>query len=110
MHITKVKLRNFRNYDNQEIDFYKNVNVFYGDNAQGKTNILEAIFVCALGKSFRTNIDKELINIENDFSKIEVEYVNKDREGKIRLELKDKKNFFINDIKVNKISDILGKI
>ena len=44
MHINKVELHNFRNYENQEIKFKKNINVFYGDNAQGKTNILEAIF------------------------------------------------------------------
>ena len=46
MHINKVELHNFRNYENQEIKLKKNINVFYGDNAQGKTNILEAIFLC----------------------------------------------------------------
>ena len=55
MYINKVKLENFRNYENQEIEFDKNVNIIYGDNAQGKTNILESIFICSLGKSFRTN-------------------------------------------------------
>ena len=60
MWIKKIKINNFRNYKNQEIDLGKNVNIFYGDNAQGKTNIIESIFVCSLGKSFRTNKDKEL--------------------------------------------------
>jgi len=110
MYIKKIRLENFRNYYLQEIEFNSKINNIFGDNAQGKTNILEAIFICGLGKSFRTNIDKELINIEKDFLKIEVEYKNKNREEKIRLELKEKKDFFINDIKVNKISDILGKI
>ena len=48
MYIKKVKLENFRNYENEEIEFDKNVNIIYGDNAQGKTNILEAIFICSL--------------------------------------------------------------
>jgi AAA15 family ATPase/GTPase len=61
MNITKIKLTNFRNYDEQEIELNKNINVFYGDNAQGKTNIIESIFLCSIGKSFRTSKDKELI-------------------------------------------------
>ena len=110
MYIKKVKLENFRNYETSEIIFNKNLNNIFGDNAQGKTNILEAIFICGLGKSFRTNQDKELININKEFAKVEVEYLKKDREGKIKLELNQKKDFFINDIKVKKVSDILGKI
>lgn len=110
MYIKKVKLENFRNYETEEIIFNKNINNIFGDNAQGKTNILEAIFICGLGKSFRTNQDKELININKDYSNVEIEYYKKDREGKIKLELNQKKDFFINDIKVKKVSDILGKI
>lgn len=110
MYIKKVKLENFRNYETEEIIFNKNINNIFGDNAQGKTNILEAIFICGLGKSFRTNQDKELININKNYSNVEIEYFKKDREGKIKLELNQKKDFFINDIKVKKISDILGKI
>ena len=110
MYIKKVKLESFRNYEKQEIIFNKNINNIFGDNAQGKTNILEAIFICGLGKSFRTNQDKELININKDYSNVEIEYFKKDREGKIKLELNQKKDFFINDIKVKKVSDILGKI
>ena len=110
MYIKKIKLENFRNYEKQEIIFNKNINNIFGDNAQGKTNILEAIFICGLGKSFRTNQDKELININKDYSNVEIEYYKKDREGKIKLELNQKKDFFINDIKVKKVSDILGKI
>ena len=82
MYIKKIKLENFRNYYLQEIEFNSKINNIFGDNAQGKTNILEAIFICGLGKSFRTNIDKELINIEKNFTKVEIEYLKKDREGK----------------------------
>lgn len=110
MYIKKIKLENFRNYDFQEINFCDKINNIFGDNAQGKTNILEAIFVCSLGKSFRTNVDKELIKIDKNFSLVEIEFEKKDREGKIKLEINEKKDFFINDIKVKKISDILGNI
>ena len=110
MYIKSIKLENFRNYTFQEINFSDKINNIFGNNAQGKTNILEAIFVCSLGKSFRTNIDKELINIEKDFSTAEIEFVKKDRKGKIKLELKEKKEFYLNDIKLKKISDVLGNI
>lgn len=50
MYIKKIKLENYRNYDYQEIELNKNINIFYGDNAQGKTNVLEAIFLCGYRK------------------------------------------------------------
>ena len=74
MYIEKIKLFNFRNYIEQEIKFDKNINIFYGNNAQGKTNIIEAIYSCAIGKSYRTNRDKEVINISKKFSTVEVNY------------------------------------
>ena len=92
MNITKLKLENFRNYDSQEIEFNKGINVIYGDNAQGKTNILESIFLCSIGKSFRTNKEKEIIKIGENFSKVLINYEKKDRIGKIEYELCEKKN------------------
>jgi len=61
MYINKINLTNFRNYEEQEVILDKNINIFYGNNAQGKTNLLEAIYLCAIGKSYRTNRDKELV-------------------------------------------------
>ena len=52
MYIKNISLTNFRNYEKQEIVFDKNINIFYGNNAQGKTNILESIYLCAIGKSY----------------------------------------------------------
>ena len=109
MYIQKLKLENFRNYENQEIEFDKNVNIIYGDNAQGKTNILESIFICSLGKSFRTNKEKELINKEKKFAKIEMISFKEDRNIKINFELNEKKKFNINGIPAKRTSDILGK-
>ena len=110
MYINKIKLNNFRNYENQEISFDNEVNIIYGNNAQGKTNIIESIFIAALGKSFRAKKDNELIKFGKDFSKIEINYQRKDREGKINIEIGDRKTFYINGVKQNKISNIVGNI
>ena len=91
MYINKIKLQNFRNYNEQEINLNKSINVFYGDNAQGKTNILEAIFLCTFGKSFRTNKEKELIKLGKDNANVIIEYEKKDRDGKISISISDKK-------------------
>ena len=80
MYINEIKLKNFRNYNNQEIKLKNGINLFYGNNAQGKTNIIESIFLCSMGKSFRARRDKELINFEENNSSIEINYTKKDRE------------------------------
>ncbi len=110
MRIKKIKINNFRNYKNQEINLNKNINIFYGENAQGKTNIIESIFVCSLGKSFRTNKDKELINIKEDNCKIEIDFEKSDREGKVDFIINKKKIILLNDIKIKKLSELLGNI
>lgn len=109
MYIRKIELENFRNYEKEEVDFDKNINIIYGDNAQGKTNILEAIFICSLGKSFRTNKEKDLIKRGKVFTKVKMLSSNQSRNIKIELEIEDKKFFKINGIPAKKISDVLGK-
>ena len=110
MYINKIKLQNFRNYNEQEINLNKTINVFYGDNAQGKTNILEAIFLCTFGKSFRTNKEKELIKLGKDNANVIIEYEKKDRDGKISISISDKKQILVNGIKIKKLSELLGNI
>ena len=110
MYIKKLEIENFRNYEKQKIEFSKGINIFYGNNAQGKTNIIESIFFSSFGKSFRTNKEKEIIKKGEDFAKINIEYQKKDRDGKIKIILSDKKNIFINDVKIQKLSEMLGKI
>ena len=110
MFIKKIKLQNFRNYEDEEFEFEKNFNIIYGDNAQGKTNIIEAIYLSSIGRSFRTKKDSELIKIGKEKAIIELDYVRVDREGKIRIEIDNKKNFFLNGIKQKKLSDIIGKV
>lgn len=110
MYIKKIQLNNFRNYKKQEIELSEGINLFFGDNAQGKTNILESIFLCAIGKSFRAKKEKELINLDEKYATIEIDFEKADRSGKIKIELNEKKTIYSNGIKQNKLSDILGKI
>lgn len=110
MYIKEIKLENFRNYDFEKIELNRENNIFFGDNAQGKTNILEAIFIGGLGKSFRTNKEKQLINENKDIAKVEIKFFKNNREEKINFEIDNKKRFFINDIPIKKLSEIIGKI
>ena len=110
MWINKIKINNFRNYNNEEINLKENVNIFYGENAQGKTNIIEAIFLCSMGKSFRTKKDKEMIKLDSENSTIEIEYKKSDRDGKIKINLANKKSVFVNGVRLKKLSELLGNI
>ena len=82
MWINNIKLNNFRNYNKKEINLYENINVFYGENAQGKTNIIESIFLCSIGKSFRTNKEKELIKFNEEKALVEINFKKSDRKAK----------------------------
>lgn len=110
MFIKKLMLMNYRNYNELSLEFGNNVNVFIGDNAQGKTNILESIYYCGFAKSHRTSRDKELINWNSERAFISLS-VGKDRLDK-RIDiniLKDgKKAITVNSIKINKIGELFG--
>ena len=110
MYIEEIKLKNFRNYNNQEMKLKNGINLFYGNNAQGKTNIIESIFLCSMGKSFRARRDKELINFKSQNSEVEITYNKKDRNGKIKYIIGENKNIFINNVQIKKMSEILGNI
>ena len=110
MWINKIKINNFRNYNNLEIELNKGTNIFYGENAQGKTNIIEAIFLCSIGKSFRTNKDKELIKFDEENCSVEISFEKSDRDGNISINIGERKNIFVNKIKIKKLSELLGNI
>ena len=110
MYLKSINIQNFRNYEQQEINLSKDINIFYGDNAQGKTNIIESIFLMAFGKSFRTNKDKEMIMLSKQFAKINGEYEKKDRMGEIEILLNNKKVVSHNGIKLKKLSELVGNL
>ena len=110
MWIKNIKIKNFRNYNQEEINLEKNINIFYGKSAQGKTNIIEAIFLCSLGKSFRAKKDNEMIKLNEENAIVEIEYEKSDRDGKIKIEIGNKKNIYLNGIKIKKLSELLGNL
>ncbi|MPM02541.1 DNA replication and repair protein RecF [bioreactor metagenome] len=110
MYIKRLQMLNYRNYKSLNITLGKNVNVFMGDNAQGKTNILEAIYYCAFSKSHRTSKDRDLINWNSDSAYISL-LVGKDKLDKnidINILKDGKKAIKINKIKVSKIGELFG--
>lgn len=110
MYIKNLQLLNFRNYNELGIELTDGVNIFIGDNAQGKTNILESIYYCSLAKSHRTSKDKELINWNSEEAYVKA-YISKERLDK-NIEIKvfkdGKKGIRINSIKINKIQELMG--
>ena len=110
MWIKNIKIKNFRNYIEENIYLEKNINIFYGENAQGKTNIIEAIFLCSLGKSFRAKKDLEMIKLNEENSVVEIEYEKSDRDGIIKIKLGNKKDIYLNGIKLKKLSELLGNL
>ena len=112
MYLDSIHIKNFRNYGNTFINFSKNINIIYGENAQGKTNIIEAVFLCASGRSHRTNKDYELIKHNSDGYKLEIEVVKK--YDKINIEMEygvgRKKSIKINEIPIKKIGNLMGNL
>ncbi|MDL2248432.1 DNA replication/repair protein RecF [Tyzzerella sp. OttesenSCG-928-J15] len=112
MEILSASLKNFRNLAQTNIELYPSVNIFYGDNGQGKTNFLESLYFCATGRSHRTHNDKELINFGESDSYIQLQYKNNDIKDKISVHIKkdSKKGIAINGLPVKKLGDLLGNL
>ncbi|MFZ5353894.1 MAG: DNA replication/repair protein RecF [Bacillota bacterium] len=112
MHINNINLKNFRNYDNLSVELKKGANIFYGSNAQGKTNIIESIYMLSTGKSHRTQKDIELIKWNEDDSKIRVDFERESEKKTIELYIKknNKKQIKINGVRLNKIGELLGNL
>ena len=111
MHVKKLKLSGFRNYKSEEFEFLPDTNILYGNNAQGKTNALEALYLFSIGKSFRTQQDRELINFGESFTKLSVEYEDKVRTNEIEISIRRdrKKQIKINGVPISKMGDLIGK-
>lgn len=112
MILKSLSLSDYRNYDTLSLNFDKGINIFYGDNAQGKTNILEAIYLCATTKSHRGSKDREIIKLQKDESHIRL-FTEKDNiSHKIDMHLKKNKSkgIAIDGIPIKKSSELLGFI
>ncbi|MCI8455456.1 MAG: DNA replication/repair protein RecF [Lachnospiraceae bacterium] len=110
MFIESIELLNYRNYDTLHMNFHEGTNVLYGDNAQGKTNILEAIYVCSTTKSHRGSRDKEIVRFGQEESHIKM-LVKKDGiPHRIDMHLKKNrpKGVAVNGIPIRKASELFG--
>ncbi|MBO7333378.1 MAG: DNA replication/repair protein RecF [Lachnospiraceae bacterium] len=112
MYIKSIQLTGYRNYKNSTVYFDKGTNILYGDNAQGKTNVLEAIFMCATTKSHKGAKDKEVIGFDEDEAHITL-YLDKDNdEIKIDMQLRKDKSKIValNGSKIKKATELLGNL
>ncbi|MBQ9519691.1 MAG: DNA replication/repair protein RecF [Firmicutes bacterium] len=113
MYIESLKLKNYRNIEDLEITPHKKTSVLFGDNAQGKTNILESVYYCATGRSHRTSNDKEIVMFDKDaaFIRLSVrdDYGRLDRID-ISIKSSGKKGIGINGMAVKRIGELLGTL
>ncbi len=110
MIINSIELQDFRNYETLKLDFDSGTNILYGDNAQGKTNVLEAIYICATTKSHKSNKDREIIHFDKEEAHIRM-YLEKDAyEYKVDMHLRKSKSkgIAINGQKIKKAADLIG--
>ena len=107
----RIKVSDFRNVESAEVNFTDGVNVLAGENAQGKTNLLEAIFYTALGKSFRTPHDEDMIRFGAECAEISLDFTDSLRRQNLTVRMMSGKRRRIehNHVKVNRVSDVVGK-
>lgn len=110
MIIKSIELENFRNYETLSLVFEKGTNILYGDNAQGKTNILEAIYVSSTTKSHKGSKDKEIINFDKEEAHIRTYLEKEGMEYKVDMHLRKSKSkgIAINGQKIKKAAELLG--
>lgn len=112
LYIKRVNLKNFRNYQALDIELGEGVNIFFGQNAQGKTNIIESIYIASTGKSHRTSKDSELIRWKNDDAKIKIDFQKENDEKTVEIYLNKsiKKQIKVNGVRLGKIGELIGNL
>ena len=112
MQIKLLELENFRNYESLKMEFQEGINIIYGENAQGKTNILESIYMCSTGKSHKGSKEKEIIRYDMNESHIKAEFDTSfgGRRVDIHLKKSKEKGIAINKVPIRKLSELYGKI
>ena len=109
MHVDKIMLKNYRNFEHLELELTPHVNIFYGQNAQGKTNLLESIYFCATGRSHRTSFDRECITHDQNEAYIKILYTRHKQDTiEIHLRKNGRKSVAVNNYPVRRIDDLFG--
>ena len=108
---TSVLAENFRNIEESRVEFSPGVNILHGDNAQGKTNLIEAIYFAAIGKSFRGAHESDFIRFEQKSARVEVSFADSLRGQCIGMEFfRDKlRRVTQNGVKITRMSEIVGQ-
>lgn len=107
MKINAISIKNFRNYTETKIKIRSKINLFLGNNGQGKTNLLEAIWVCVNGKSYRTSNIRNTISFSSKYGEISLSVSDTDSNNEIRTILEEKKKkILLNDKKIKNLSEI----
>ena len=113
MRITKLHLSNFRNYEDTSFQPEGGMNILIGQNGQGKSALLESVYLLATSKSHRTSRDSDLIRIGSDWARVAAEVDREEREEvllEMTLSRKDKKSVRVNKVRHEKIGDIVGQL
>ncbi|UJL46414.1 DNA replication/repair protein RecF [Virgibacillus sp. NKC19-16] len=111
MHIDQLNLKNYRNYQKLDIPFDDKVNVIIGENAQGKTNLMEAIYLLAFTKSYRTPREKELILWDEEYAKIEGRITKRNQTFPLEVVISSKgKKAKLNRMEQKRLSDYIGAL
>lgn len=112
MYIESLQLKNFRNYQSLDLSFDQGTNILYGDNAQGKTNILEAVYMCGTTKSHRGSKDREVIHFQEEESHICMKLVKNGLPYKVDMHLKKKKpkGVAINGLPIHRATELFGVV
>jgi DNA replication and repair protein RecF len=110
MYCKTIKAENFRNIEECKVDFSEGVNILVGENAQGKTNLLEAVFYSSVSRSFRASHTSEIIRFGQSAADIELSYRDSKRDQKLHIKIfRDKQKLVEkNGVKMDKLSDIVG--
>ena len=110
MVIESIELKNYRNYEELHMELNQGTNILYGDNAQGKTNILESAYVCCTSKSHRGAKDRDIIRFGQDESHIKLQIRKNDVPWRIDMHLKKNKpkGIAINGIPIRRASELFG--
>ena len=112
MIVESVELKDYRNYEFLDMNFNEHVNIIYGDNAQGKTNILESIYMCSTSKSHRGSKDREIVRFGEDESHIKLNVLKHGMKYRIDMHLKKNKTkgIAVNGIPIKKAVELFGII
>lgn len=110
MHCNRIQVTDFRNIATADVSFDDGVNILHGANAQGKTNLLEAIGYAAIGKSFRTSHDEDMIRFGTDMAEISLDFTDSVRKQNITVRMMrgKRKRIELNRVKVDRVSDVVG--